>query len=76
VPVVFVHGVNTRRADLPESVRRYLERYVVPAVAAGPGAEVEILYPYWATSGASFIGEDPRGPGPDGWAKGWQTASS
>ena len=61
MPILYVHGVNTRSRDGFFALKPYLQRYVAPAISADPNA-VLIDDVYWGDVAAQFAWDGASRP--------------
>lgn len=59
--IIFVHGVNTRETEMPESLTAMLRHHVAPVISGKP-EEVPIEYAYWGDVAAQFAWDGASRP--------------
>src|SRR5690349_12940505 len=61
MPILYVHGVNTRSRDGFFALRKYLERHIAPAISSDPKS-VLIDDVYWGDLAATFAWDGESRP--------------
>jgi hypothetical protein len=61
MPILYVHGVNTRSRDGFMALKPYLERYIAPVISRDPGG-VTIDDAYWGEMAAKFAWDGASRP--------------
>lgn len=61
MPIVFIHGVNTRDHSAFETARPLLQRYIAPCISTDPSG-VSITHAYWGDVAAKLAWEGASRP--------------